>query len=190
MLASCSLFREGTLDPGATGDVSATYTTQGPPDGRDMAFTTQTFNYSTTDSVQLDSIELIDPDGLTLIDAFTLSNDNGDNQLPASIWIPPIPDPRSEPEDNVEDAANWELRVPVGESVIGPEGFRQVALQVRPEPDRACVWAKGFRTTYHEYGRKFTVVSNLGIFVFFGDPDADPCQEARDHVDADSLSGG
>jgi len=158
-------------------------TTLGPPDGRDIAFSMSMDNTSSVDEIQLDSVELIDPDGLTLIDAFTL---DGDKLVASSIWVPPLPDPGlGDLADEI--VANWELRIPLSQTVMKPNDFRHVFVQVRPEQNRTCVWAKGFRITYHEFGRKIIVDSSAARVAYFDDSNYNPCQDAEKYISDNPL---
>jgi len=159
--------------------------TQGPPDGRDVAFANQLVNASVADEIQLDSIELIDPDGLTFVEAFTFDID----KEVGNVWVPLLPDPRGDAVSNAEMVAHWETRVLLSDTVLEPQDVRWISVQVHPESDRTCVWAKGYRISYHENGRKFTVDANFGIAAFFGDPDDDLCEEAADYILENPLPG-
>ena len=169
----------GSLDPGGLdgGYVSASVRS---PDGRPSVFATAVANRSQTESARLVSVELINANGLELVEAYTFDMDH---QIPMGGRIPPL-EGDSEPPPGVDFLANWETRVPLAESVIAPDEYRWMVLAVRALSEDDCVYAEGFKLTYRQHGRTYRVVSDGAPMIYYLDPETgdDQCDAIADQI--------
>jgi hypothetical protein len=159
-----------------------------PPDGRDVAFSASVLvNDSETEPAAPVAAELIEASGLTLVGAFTVDMDR---QIAVGQEIPPDVGDWGETEADIANAEesirNWADRLPLDESVVGPGGALQLVLVLRPTEPDDCVSAKGFKLRYKEFGRTYSVDSNLAMIVYKGE-DPDVCEEVDEYIRAHPL---
>ena len=127
------------------------------------------------------SVELIDSHGLEVVDAFTFSPEA---QLPVGARVPPrASDYEDEPKHGREVLANWETRVPLDQSVFGPQEVRLLVVVVRATSTEDCLYAKGLRVNYRQNGRDFSAASNAATILSL-DPISGQCDEVQDDIAA------
>jgi hypothetical protein len=119
-------------------------------------------NDSLTESIELVSAELVDPSGLNLIGAYTLSTEAGGDP---PRWVPPSEEDFDSPQEWRDTLAAWESRLPLRESAIEPEEALQLILVLHPTSSGDCLAARGFRLHYKQFGRNQTVDSTMGTVV-------------------------
>jgi len=141
-----------------------------PQDGRDIAFGCMYPNYSQTKPLTLVSVKLIDPVGLELVEASTVSMDAQVGSIGA---VPPIPtDGWCEPGSDYDCMANWASRVPLAESVVPPDDVLMIVLVLRPTSDEPCLHASGAMVTYKQGWRQSTEPGCTKMVVRSGDFDS------------------
>jgi len=182
LFTSCSLGRQGTLDPGGLpGEGSFVVSVPRPADGRDVAFTMSTLvNNSTTDEITFTSIDLVGGNGLELVDVFTVDDDH---QIPVGMPVPPqADDGNGDPASGLDPVANWETRTPLIHSVVPPEQQLRLVIVLQPTSSDDCLSVRGYSITYREHGRSYAVTSNAGMVVFNGDSDDGQCDDVEDEI--------
>ena len=110
-------------------------------DGRYSAFGCLADNYSKTKPMTLISVKLIDPVGLELVEASTITTGIG------ATTVPPIPSD-CDGETGFDCMGYWETRVPLAGAVIPPDDYRHILLVVRPTSNEPCLHARGAVLTY------------------------------------------
>jgi len=182
LLVACTV-PAGTFNAGTSALVNGILRAQ---DGRGTANGIMTTNDSTSSPLTLQSVELIDSHGLEVVDAFTFSPEA---QLPVGARVPPrAADYEDDPEHGREVLANWENRVPVNQSVFAPREARLLVVVVRATSPEDCLYAKGLRVNYRQYGRDLYVESNAAVILSY-DPVNDQCGAVSDEIFAHPAVG-
>ena len=155
-----------------------------PTEDRYVAFSMSMLrNGSSKHQITLVSAELIDAEGLELMDTFTVEPER---QIAVGQGIPPQLGDTDEEQVDREQIANWAARTPLTESVMEPEDFAQLVLVIRVTTPDPCNGAKGFKLKYLENGRSHAVVSNLAMVVY-SDLSTDQCEDLSDYYLANPL---